>query len=364
MAKIDPREFIKELKPHADWGIEHIQSVEELERQEEEKIHPKVITDKDINETEISLDSWNKWKESYKPRTLFKPESVVFIDGRMRVHSRFILHDRNPAIIGETIAGGIILKGGKLFLDFSSNKPPKIMRVLTLPVQERERAKSMGLNEPIQIPIISTNRSIELHIVSSDTKASESERAYSALLETMRLLEREVVNHYFSESNHFIIKDGTLRPPDREFIKGRGPIGLIKRIHQEEIPPDFFERFIYMLERGERTPFFCYRISEKHTTIRVISYMRIAEKFPSEHPIRGIVKVELLSDENSIDNREKEEIAEALDFVSSLLPKLTKILPIPRSPENIFPIMSLEDALSNFFLSSDVVKTSFERWLA
>ncbi|MCD6419809.1 MAG: hypothetical protein J7L41_03745 [Synergistetes bacterium] len=360
MAKIDPREFIKGLRPYADWGLEYPQPIEEPERQWD-KIHQKVITNEDISETEISIEAWYKWKQDHIPDNLSVPESVVFIDGRMRVHSRFILYNREPAIIGEAIAGGIILKEGYLHFDFSSNNPPQIKRVLTLPVKERDRAVSLGIQGSINMPIVSSKEYVELYIVSSDVDASEAERAYSALLETMRALERELVNHYFSNSEHFIIKDGTLRPPDRTFIKGRGPIGLIKRIYQEELTHDFFGKFIYNLKKGERSPFFCYRISENHTIVKVISYMRIAESPANDHPMRGIVKVELLADENSITEK-KSEIAEAFDFVSTLLPKLTKVLPIPRSPENIFPIMSLEKALTDYFLPSELIKTSFERW--
>ena len=162
------------------------------------------------------------------------------------------------------------------------------------------------------------------------------------------------------------MKDGTIHPGAPLFSGTRvGPVGLVKRILREHLPLDNLA-ILRELARGERTPFYAVYLREREDILRIMCYLRISEPEPYENPMRGIVRLETivartLFENNQSRERLKREISVVFDSLAAFLSSLTiRGCDLPRSPENLPVMASLEEWLSSFFLPSDYIGALLE----
>lgn len=274
-------------------------------------------------------------------------EEIYLVDGRMRIHARIIVLMKT-ALLGEVAAGfAWWQKDRGLSLGFSPQNPPKLERVLGAP--EGLFSGEMVSRE------LSLGPGFVFHVWES-ARASrypqELEAAQQAIFSAMQVLESKVVKDLLSRSS-CIIKDGTLHEGDPEFQAGVGPCGLVKRVEDLHLPHSYLES-LFKLERGERTPFFSAYLKKDSPTLRVFCYTRLVER-DDNYPWKGLVRLETLLNKERW-TEEKDNLSLFFDGVVSLLPFLTADFPAKRLPENIFPVIALEEHLGQYFSSPPFVQ--------
>ncbi|MCS7233119.1 MAG: hypothetical protein N3C62_00210 [Synergistetes bacterium] len=296
----------------------------------------------EFHEIPLSTELWKSWliDKSRKPRRL---EKVIFIDGVRKIHRRLHGLDGSEGCIAEIVIGHVIW--GKDYI--RTCKDPLIKRFLILSgslvrrILEREAYFPTLERFPFEI--------VEL--------ASEGEDRISKSVNNLLLNEeRAYLGEMVLKREGFIIKDGTMHPGSPTFI-GReyGPVGLVKRIIKEHLSQDFLS-LVQSLRKGERTPFYTVYLRETEDILRVMCYLRLIDIESGENPIKGIVRLETLvlrRDFESGDKRDilKREISEAFDSLALFISSMTmKGCNLPRSPENLPIVYSLESYLSSFFL--------------
>ncbi|MEN3186485.1 MAG: hypothetical protein ABDK92_07625 [Atribacterota bacterium] len=269
-------------------------------------------------------------------------EKAFFVDGRMRIYAR-ILFGEHVLLLGELLAGYAIWdKRRGVSMGFSPQKPPSMERVLGVPegiFQKKEiRGGVLKLAEGFVFKI---EESARISRSPQDVEASQQ-----ALFNVLSRLEEQVTQELFHQGIP-VIKDGVLHPNERLiFQPGIGPVGLVKRIEQLPLSAERREA-LFHLDRGQRTPFLSFLLEENF--LKVFSYLRLTEK-DERFPWKGLVRLEVLLQKEAWPAM-KQELTCFFDRLAGLLPRLTADFPWRRLPENIFPIIALEDVLGQFFAS-------------
>lgn len=294
-------------------------------------------------------DDWESWKSTAGAEV----DRAFFVDGRMRIHAR-ILFEEHVLLLGEVVAGYATWERGKgVFPGFSPQRRPLLRRVIGVPeellrgtIVERQE---LDLGEGFVFQVETSERA------SRYPQGIEASR--QALFNALARLERDVTLGLL-EQGFPVVKDGILHGGDAVFTfrPGVGPVGLVKRI--ERLPLSSREReVLFGLGRGERTPFLSLEVSEG--LFKVFSYIRLTERL--EHfPWKGLVRVEVLVREEVFPSV-SQEIGAFFDRMAGFLPHLTADFPWRRLPENIFPIIALENALGQFFAASSHIQYRYEK---
>ncbi|HSV32342.1 MAG TPA: hypothetical protein VLH40_10055, partial [Atribacteraceae bacterium] len=148
--------------------------------------------------------------------------------------------------------------------------------------------------------------------------------------------------------------------------------GLVKRIRYlrlgnvpDNAPPVERElscwagESVFTLARGERTPFFCTELPGDPAQLRVFSYTRLVHPDPYA-PWKGLVRLEVLAKAGEV-VRLREAIGAFFDSLCNCLPNLSGDYVWKRLPENLFPMIALEEHLSLYFLPPVYMRTLFNR---
>ena len=314
-------------------------------------------------ETSRDCESWEK----RRPKRL--PSKVLFVDGRMRVYGRILLGGE-VLLLGEIAAGHAIWgrKSG-LSMGFSPHNPPEKQRVLgvseqlVLTWQQNENHPRIELGNGIDFILEGSGR--------LPRSTNSFDASQQALFNAMQKLEKKVVGRLLSQGVP-VIQDGTVHANDPIFSPGVGPLGLVKRIENFRLPIEgalpsddtvqlsqTIRQMLFELDKGERTPFLGAFFEDGSSLQRVFTYTRLVDR-NDRYPLKGLVRCEVVvRQENAA--RFKDDLTLFFDQMVSLLPELTGDYPWRRLPENIFPIIALEDHLGQFFLSPDLVRYYFER---
>ncbi|MEI6158062.1 MAG: hypothetical protein WCP87_06835, partial [Atribacterota bacterium] len=302
------------------------------------------------------LSSWKKRGEQGPM------EKMYFVDGKMRVYGRILL-GMDVLLLAEITAGHVLWEKGRgLSMGFSPHHPPLRERVLGA----SERA-ALSLQTSVQDPALCIGQGWSFTLATSGRTPpipGAVEASQQALFTAMQKLEKKVVSQLITK-NTPVIQDGTVHGSDPTFRPGVGPCGLVKRIENLRLSGDetslaeetvALSRSLYALlfelEAGERTPFLSASFEAGSHLARVFTYTRLIRKDPY-HPLKGLIRLEIVVPEETDSLRE--EITLFFDRMVALLPTLTADYPWRRLPENIFPIIALEDFLGQFFLPPDLV---------
>ncbi len=300
---------------------------------------------------EIGEESFSSWSGK---RPSLGVEEIYFVDGRMRTHARIIVLMKT-VLLGEVAAGFARWQENEgLSLGFSPQDPPELERILGAP-------EGLFSGEMIsrELPL---GPGFVFHVWESARTSrypEELEAAQQAIFSAMQVLESKVVRELLPRSS-CIVKDGTLHQGDPEFQPGVGPCGLVKRVEDLRLPSSYLES-LFKLGRGERTPFFSAYLKKDSSTLRVFCYTRLVER-DDNYPWKGLVRLETILDEESL-VEERENLSLFFDGVVSVLPLLTADFPAKRLPENIFPIIALEEHLGQYFASSLLVRELIRKTL-
>lgn len=276
-------------------------------------------------------------------------ERVFFVDGRARVHAR-ILFRTSVLLLAEVAASWVLWERGKgLTFGFSPEVPPSLDRVLGA-------SEDIALRARVERPEIDLGMGMVFRLRESKRHAqggSGGDVAYQAVLNAMQELENGEVRK-LCEKGYPVIKDGTIHfidPP--QFSPGVGPCGLVKGVEALRLPREWLEH-LWQLPPGKRTPFVSgFLRKDRPDTLRVFSYLRLVADTTS--PWKGLVRLEVvLPEEGFLEHRG--EVTRLFDGLSQVLPELTGDYPWRRLPENLFPIIALEERLRQHFAPSGLVR--------
>jgi len=296
---------------------------------------------------EVSLDPsyWESWvRES---RGWAKAERVILMDGVRRIHRRLCDEYGSAAgCIAEIVVGHMLWSEKGVIPCLN----PQIRRVLVLPTFRMPKLKDIEAYFPSPM-------GFKFDIVELESGGEDS---ISKTVDNLLLAEEgEYLKKLFLKGEAFILKDGTMHPGFPSFAGHlHGPIGLVKRVLREHLPEDLLS-LVIKLPKGARTPFYVAYVREKEDILRVMCYLRIMDPDPFGSPMMGVVRLETLvkrvdfeSDEER--DRLKKEISMAFDMVAGFASSMTiKGCDLPRTPENLPIVFSLEKWLSSFFLPTD-----------
>src|SRR5262249_12888642 len=113
-------------------------------------------------------------------------------------------------------------------------------------------------------------------------------------------------------------------------------VGIIKRIHRLYLPGECLA-LLAQLRAEERTPLF---LIHDNKYDRYSCYLRLSQPQQIEHPLAGIVRLEVRAAVNLA------KIVNLVNYATYQLPRFASS-PIrdPRAPQNLVPIGALEDEL-------------------
>lgn len=277
-------------------------------------------------------------------------ERVFFVDGRMRIHAR-VLFRTAILLLAEVVAGWVLWERGRgLSFGFSPSSPPSLDRILGA-------GEELALRVRVECPEIDLGMGLVFRLEETTRGGwmlPGVEVARQAVLNAMQRLERGEVER-LTERRIPVVKDGTIHfvePP--RFFPGIGPCGMVKGMEELRLPREWLDALL-ALPRGKRTPFVASFLRKERTdTLRIFSYVRLVEQNPS-FPWKGLVRLEVVVPAERFEDFRK-EIAALFDGLARVLPELTGDYPWKRLPENIFPIIALEERLAQHFAPSQLVR--------
>lgn len=297
------------------------------------------------------------WRE-FPENTSLAPDftRIFFVDGKVRIHAR-VLFRTAVLLFAEVAASWVAWERGRgLSFGFSPATPPDLRRVLGA-------GEELALEMNVEHPEIDLGMGMVFHLEETKRLARftpDTEVAWQAVLNVMQRLEQAVVKRLLSQ-NAPVIKDGTIHfidPPS--FTPLVGPCGLVKRVEELRLPREWLENLLH-LGKGKRTPFVAGFLGKDRTDIlRIFSYLRLVED--SAFPWKGLVRLEVVVP-TEIFPQLREEVSRFFDGLCRVLPDLTGDYPWKRLPENLFPVIALEERLNQHFAPSGLVQELVRRVL-
>ncbi len=290
------------------------------------------------------------WQEFPDPTALSPDfDRIFFVDGKMRIHAR-ILFRTAVLLLAEVAASWVEWRRNEgLSFGFSPASSPDLERVLGA-------EEDFAVNVVVERPEIDLGMGMVFRLERTKRRAQalpDSEVARQAILNVMQRLEERVVRRLLPQ-NAPVVKDGTIHfidPPS--FIPGVGPCGLVKRVEELRLPREWLEKLL-RLPQGRRTPFVAGFLRKDQTEVfRIFSYLRLLED--SAFPWKGLVRLEVVVPAEDFPLF-REDIRRFFDGLSQVLPALTGDYPWKRLPENLFPVIALEERLSQHFAPSGLVQ--------
>lgn len=262
---------------------------------------------------------------------------LVFIDGVLRMHQRFILAQGQSyqyAGLGTAVVGAMRLRPGQPLSMPSALFTPRVRRCLLI-------NQDFGPTEPSLIPGIPFAFESYGFKVDPELSAEASQLPDRALLAAMRATEKDYLEALVSECDSqqapfTLIVDGPLQ---KQSTRSALPVvGFVKTLHTQYLPPEQ-QAILPRLQAGQRSPLF--QIGDK----QVSWYLRLAQVDGLDHALSGIVRLEVIS----------HRIQAEIPRIQALADHLALVLPQlvlgrhedPRSPQNLLPIHTLEKQLKH-----------------
>jgi len=303
---------------------------------------------------EVDETQWRNWESEISACI---PERMYFVDGRMRIYARLFL--KNYVLLLAEVAAGYVewSKEGGVKPGFSPQNPPRLRRVVGTPeelfLDMGEAETSFAVDDNLFFFVKTSSR--------KSRNAPYQETAQQAVFNAMQELEKQVVNSLLSK-NAPIIMDGTIHFDTHLFESGKGPCGLVKRIQRLQIPPsEDFMNLLFRIDRGRRTPFLSAHLGDKSDTVRVFCFTRLIDANPL-YPLKGLVRLEVVLREKELESK-KEELGQFFNSIASVLPSLTRDFPYRRLPENIFPMIALENYLGQYFSAPQWIQSLCHKFI-
>lgn len=153
------------------------------------------------------------------------------------------------------------------------------------------------------------------------------------------------------------VQDGTLRSKNL----GGAVVGCVKTIQTMYLPPDR-SLLLTELKAGERTPILHMRSGTGKIT-RFIWYVRLADAEFYQHPMSGVMRLEMYAPEEP--DFLPPIVRSVANLSGTLLLRLaSKSHKDPRAPQNLIPTAALEQAMNRSMGSSELITRRIRAHLA
>ncbi len=153
------------------------------------------------------------------------------------------------------------------------------------------------------------------------------------------------------------IQDGTLRSQNL----GGAVVGCVKTIQTLYLPTDRAQ-LLSELRPGERTPILHMRY-DNNRVVRFIWYVRLCQAAFYQHPMSGVMRLEMYAPEDS--DFLPPIVRQVANLSGELLCKLaSQAHKDPRAPQNLIPTAALEQAMGRAMGSLDLVTRRIRSHLA
>lgn len=260
--------------------------------------------------------------------------ACCFVDGVRRVEAR-VLGDRDGALVHGllgTLAAGFVraADGVAQFGDVH------VGRYLIL---------GKGAAESLRLRIGGQWLDFDAHA----TEQNSPDGVLAELQSLMRMAEARVAEQLATQEGCVFVDGLSYRATGRFDV-----VGVIKRILEPYLPPEQFV-LVETLRKGERTPLF--RIIDG-TYERYSCFLRLADPRGFEHPLSGVVRVEIGAAVGI-------ERAKALAVLAvGMLPRFASSpTRDPRAPQNLLPVGALEQEMRRRMGDMTLIRRAIEKSL-
>lgn len=271
---------------------------------------------------------------------------VLTIDGKPRMEARLLLEDDSRAL---SVAGFGAFVAGAVDLCPHGSRAAELQEVKA----QRFLAYSQDWGETVQPARFSPRnpQTGDLLYAPLPFSGQQLEGPKAAIQRQMMQAEDELARAVASElplddtdydglPETLVLKDGRVDPGRG----GRAIVGCIKTLHTDYLGHDRIG-LLSDLKVGERTPILRFNLSEKSREQRFTWYVRLAQAPFYQHPLAGIMRLEMHAPEDS-DFVPKG----VLDIAQLSGTLLTRLASSPykdaRAPQNLIPTAALEQAMS------------------
>lgn len=260
-----------------------------------------------------------------------RPDSIAFVDGVQRIDMRVVGDDEGQLVYGAFVSIGVgatIVRANRPNIEPSS--PARII------------ALGEGKTYPAQ-DVPCGNMVLRFETESSPDRGID---AWRKAVDRVRRDGEAKMGRELAESHELVIVDGRLTfQPTRSHA-----LGVSKSIRTVYLDRPYSD-VIAQLSPGSRTPVF----SIPYENAVYSWYVRLAAPRPVEHPYTGIVQVETFA---GIGIAEATRLA---DLTAAQLPSFASSAAWdPRSPQNLYPIASLEHRLRHLLGDPELIRRSIE----
>jgi hypothetical protein len=263
---------------------------------------------------------------------------MCFVDGVRRVEARVVTQETDQIVyglFGSIGVGTVFCRDGLAEMDSLT-----VQRYLILGHQQEHSVKILVGDTTLDFQGIAASAATFLE-------------AMAVLQYRMRTSEAELGQSLLSDDRCVFI-DGPLTyfTPAKHAL-----VGVIKRIHRLYLPNESVP-LLGQLKARERTPLFLIR-DDNAKLNRYSCYLRLAQPREIEHPLAGIVRLEIRA---TVD---LEKIVRLVDHATFELPRFASS-PIrdPRAPQNLVPIGALEEELKRRLGDPVLIRRAIEHRLS
>lgn len=286
---------------------------------------------------------------------------VYVVDGRRRMESRIFIEDD---------AGNAGIGGFGAYVAGAVKLCPHGSRLATLEDVQAQRVLAYAPNLQVDPYVLSPRlpQSGQLEYLPLVCEGSDPNAplhtVQQAMLNAEQWLSHTLASKVpFDESDEreelvsLTLQDGTLRSRNL----GGAVVGCVKTMQTQYLPPDRVS-LLSELKVGERTPILHMKY-DNNRYVRFTWYVRLAEAAFYQHPMSGVMRLEMYAPEES-------------DFLPPIVRKVAQLSGTllarlastphkdPRAPQNLIPTAALEQAMSRAMGSQELVTRRIRSHLA
>lgn len=310
------------------WGVDHLGSLQDaagfapsVDHHDGGQAEP---LDDDALQLELSLPEWR----GLAGRAPAHVPKVLFLDGVRRVEARLLVEDDEPAFgaLGSCAVGAV-----SCMADGGAASYEGAVRI------ERWCLLAAGRSDLPDVILSAADGTQSLRYRVAASPEADADAPVRLLQAKMRLAEGNLAAHLSAD-----LADGLLICDGQRPLLGADErvLGYLKSVQSQRLPATAL-KVVRSLAEGERSPLYLVGRGE---TARFEWYLRLRDPRPWLHTLAGNVRLQAYA---GPDARAQLPRAQALaDWSAVTLPRFaTRSHQDPRAPQQLLPVMALEQTL-------------------
>ncbi|MBZ9749513.1 DNA double-strand break repair nuclease NurA [Deinococcus sp. HMF7604] len=307
---------------------------------------------------DVETDVWQAVPTQGIPAAL---REVVVVDGKPRMEARLLIDDEagelHLAAFGAYVVGAVSLC-------------PHGSRQAELQQVRARRVLAYSADTPLEPARLSPRNpqsgvlDYEPHAFNGRQVEGPRAKVQRLMLDAEQALSQELASAMALEEGDTDTLPETLVLQDGPVRLGRGGsavVGYVKTLHTDYLGADRIG-LLSELKCGERTPILRFRVGDRGGHFseaegreqRFTWYVRLCEPPFYQHPLAGIMRLEMHAPEDS--TFVPRAVQAVANLSGALLQKLgSKLHKDPRAPQNLIPTAALEHAMTRSMGSAELV---------